>query len=321
MTDHTSPQVCILAYDGLCTFEFGMAVEVFALPRTEFDRWYRTTTIAAEPGRIRGLGGVLIEADHDLGALAKADLIVIPGWKGVDAPVPADLIEALHDAHADGARIATICSGVFALAATGLLDGRRATAHWRYTETLAKRFRKIEVEPDVLFVDEGALLSSAGSAAGLDMCLHIIRQDFGVEHANAVARRLVLPAQREGGQRQFVPRPVPPERGGRIAPLLDTIRAQLDEPWPMARMAVVAGLSYRTLARRFRDVTGQSPISWLAAQRVARAAELLESTELSLSDVAHTSGFRSSETFRREFRAARGISPSQYRRAFGRVAA
>lgn len=314
-------QVCILAYDGLCTFEFGIAVEAFALPRSEFDRWYDTRTIAAEPGRITGLGGVVIEADHDLRALAKADIIMIPGWKGVDVPVPDDLVAALRKAHHNGARIATICSGVFVLAATGLLDGRRATTHWRYAELLAQRFPDIIVEPDVLFVDEGSLLSSAGSAAGLDLCLHIIRRDFGVDHANAVARRLVLPAQREGGQRQFVPRPVPPERGGRIAPLLDTMRSTLDEPWPMARMANVAGLSQRTLARRFHEATGKTPGAWLTATRVARAVELLETTDLSLTDVASACGFGSSETFRREFRLAQGATPSQFRRAFGQATA
>lgn len=321
MTRHSSPVVCILAYDRLCTFEFGMAVEAFALPRSEFDHWYVTHIIAAEPGRITGLGGVVIEADYDLAALASADLIIIPGWKGVDVPIPEVLIDALRLANANGARIATICSGVFALAATGLLDGRRATTHWRYSDLLEARFPQIEVEHDVLFVDEESVLSSAGSAAGLDLCLHIIRQDFGLQHANAVARRLVLPAQREGGQRQFLPRPVPPERGGRIAPLLDTIRAKLDEPWPISRMARAAGLSQRTLARRFNETTGQTPGAWLTAERINRSAELLETTELSLSDVAHASGFGSSETFRREFRLGRGATPSQYRRAFGRVLA
>lgn len=321
MTKNASPQVCILAYDGLCTFEFGIAVEAFALPRVEFDRWYETRTIAVEPGRITGLGGVVIEAEHDLDALRAADIIVIPGWKGAEVPVPEPLIQALQAANRNGARIATICSGVFALAATGLLNGCRATTHWRYTETLARRNPQIEVEPDVLFIDEGLVLSSAGSAAGLDLCLHMIRQDFGVDHANAVARRLVLPAHRDGGQRQFVPRPVPPERGGRIAPLLDTMLAAIDEPWSMSRMAEHAGLSHRTLARRFHEATGQTPGAWLTAARVARAAELLETTELSLADVAGTSGFGSLETFRREFRQAHGTSPSQFKRAFGRVSA
>ena len=312
-----SPKVCILAYDGLCTFEFGIAVEAFALPRDEFDTWYETRTVAAEPGRITGLGGVLIEADFDLNALDNADLVVVPGWKGVDVPVPQPLVSALRRSHANGARIATICSGVFVLARAGLLAGRRATTHWRHADRLAKEFPDIEVKPDVLFVDEGNILTSAGSAAGLDLCLHIIRKDFGVSHANAVARRLVLPAHRDGGQRQFVPRPVPPERGGRIAPLLDIMRSTLDKPWPIARMAAVAGMSQRTLARRFHEGTGMTPGAWLTSERVARAVDLLESTDLPLAGVAEISGFGSLETFRRKFRAVRGTTPSQYRNSFG----
>jgi AraC family transcriptional activator FtrA len=315
-----APLICLLAYDGLCTFEFGIGVEVFGLPRPEFERWYRFRTVAVEPGPLRAAGGVTVEADHDLALLKHASLILVPGWRGADAPVPDDLVAALRAAHANGARMASICSGTFVLAAAGLLDGRRATTHWRYLDQLRERFPDVVVEPDVLFVDEGDVLTSAGSAAGLDLCLHIVRRDFGTAHANAVARRLILPAQREGGQKQYVAAPVPRERGGRIAPLLDAMRAAMDEAWSLERMAREAGLSRRTMSRRFVEATGHTPLSWLTRARVARAAELLESGSGSLADIAAACGFGSQETFRREFHRLRGTTPSRHRRAFGQVA-
>jgi len=315
--EKSAPLVCALAYDRLCTFEYGIAVELFGLPRPEFKRWYRFKTVAAEAGPLKAIGGLTITTDGGLELLAGADLIVVPGWRGSDAPVPDALIKSLQRAHKKGARIASICSGVFVLAAAGLLDGRRVTTHWRYTEQLGALYPAVRVEPDVLYVDEGSVLTSAGSAAGLDLGLHIIRRDFGVEAANAVARRLVLPPQRDGGQRQFVAAPVPKAQGGRIAPLLDTMRQELDQPWPVSRMAGQAGLSPRTLARRFGEATGQTPLAWLTSARVENAALLLETTNASLADVALSCGFGSPETFRREFRNQRGISPSQFRAAFG----
>lgn len=313
----TAPLVCLLAYDGLCTFEFGIGVEVFGLHRPEFESWYRFQTVGVEAGPLHAFGGLKFEADHDLKALENADLILVPGWSGIDVPVPETLINAIRAAHARGARIASICSGVFVLAAAGLLDGRRATTHWRYVDALRVRYPSIEVDGDVLYVDGGDVLTSAGSAAGLDLCLHIVRGDWGSAHANSVARRLVLPAQRDGGQRQFVAAPVPLDRGGRIGPVLDLIRTRLDENWPVARMATEAGLSIRTMARRFRDATGETPLNWLTSARVAHAAELLEASEASLSDIATSCGFGSLETFRREFRRLRGMAPSKYRTAFG----
>lgn len=312
------PLVCVLAYDGLCTFEFGIAAELFALPRPEFEKWYRYATVALDPGHMRAAGGLSVTADGGLDLLEGADLIIVPGWRGVDAPVPDTLVTALQRAQERGARIASICSGVFVLAAAGLLDGRRATTHWRYTDALAVRFPKVKVLPDVLYVDEGSVLTSAGSAAGLDMGLHIIRSDYGVDHANAVARRLVLPAQRDGGQRQFLTSPVAKLRGGRIAPLLDHVRETLQEGWPVTRMATEAGLSERTLARRFKEATGQTPLGWLTATRVAQAATLLETSDDPLTRIAETCGFGSIESFRAEFRRQHGIAPSRYRLAFGK---
>lgn len=311
------PLVCVLAYNGLCTFEFGVGVELFGLPRPEFQRWYRFRTVAAEAGPLRGRGGVSILADTGLDGLDAADLVLIPGWRGCDADVPEELIAALRAAHAKGARLVSICSGAFVLGAAGLLDHRRATTHWRYAERLAAKHPTADVLPDVLYVDDGDVLTSAGSAAGIDLCLHIVRKDFGAEYANAVARRLVLPTHRDGGQRQFVQAPVPRVRGGRIGPLLDRIREQLDEPWPIKRMAADTGMSTRTFARRFSEATGSTPLAWLTATRVSRAAALLESSNSPLADIAMSCGFGSLETFRREFRSARGVSPSRHRAQFG----
>ena len=310
------PVVCVLAYEGLCTFEFGVAVELFALPRPEFDLWYDCRVVASEPGPLSAQGGIVVETQYSLPSLSEADLIVIPGWRGIDEPVPGDLAKALLSAHASGTKIASFCSGAFVLAAIGLLDGRSATTHWRYAEALTEQFPRIQFEPDVLFVDSGDVLTSAGSAAAVDLGLHIVRRDFGTRNANAVAKRLVVSAQRQGGQRQFVDAPPPRHRTGGITPLLETIRSQLDQEWSVARMADVAGLSTRTLARRFQENTANTPLGWLKHERIARACELLENQHLPIIDVSEACGFRSVETFRQVFRQLRGISPTQHRRSF-----
>jgi AraC family transcriptional activator FtrA len=313
-----APLVCAVAYDGLCTFEFGIAVELFALPRPEFDNWYRFQTVKADKGPIRAVGGIVIEAEEDLSVLEQASLIIVPGWRGAQTPVPDALCEALRKAHKNGARIASICSGVFVLAAAGLLTGKPATTHWRYTDMLAEMYPEITVNPDVLFVEAEGVYSSAGSAAGLDLGLHIIRQDYGAQVAASVARRLVLPAQRDGGQRQFIPRPEPKARiGAGLADLQDGIRAALNESWPVARMAQVAGTSGRTLARRFHEELGTTPLNWLKAERVGRAAELLEQAETPLADVWDICGFGSAESFRRDFRNIMGVAPVRYRERLG----
>lgn len=312
------PLVCAIAYDGLCTFEFGIAVELFALPRPEFDNWYQFVTVKAEAGPIRALGGITLEGQENLDLLQQASLIIVPGWRGADAAVPEPLCAALRAAYDRGARIASICSGVFVLAAAGLLSGRNATTHWRYTDELAERFPDVTVDPDVLFVQEGRVFTSAGSAAGLDLGLHIIRQDFGAQVAASVARRLVVPAQRDGGQRQFVPRPEPKARvGSGLAALQDRIRASINEEWPVERMAQAASTSGRTLARRFHEEAGTTPLNWLKSERITRAAELLENGSTPLSDVWEACGFGSAETFRREFRKAMGVPPVRYRERLG----
>lgn len=313
-----SPLVCVIVYDGLCTFEFGIAVELFALSRPEFEHWYRYATVKAEPGPIRATGGITIDAKDDLELLNQASLIIVPGWRGYDTPVPSALCSALQQAHAKGARIVSICSGAFVLAAAGLLDGQTATTHWRYTDILAERFPNVTVDPDVLFVEGDGIYTSAGSAAGLDLGLHIIRQDFGAKAAATVARRLVLPTQRDGGQRQFVPRPEPKTRiGSNLALLQDRIRATIDEDWPIARMARCAGTSDRSLVRRFHEETGSTPMHWLKAERISRAVELLETKTTPLTDIWEVCGFGSAETFRREFRKMMGVPPVKYRERMG----
>lgn len=202
-------QVVALAYDGLCTFEFGVAVEIFGLPRPEMgDNWYQFAVAAVDEGPLCATGGIRLMTDGGPELLAQADTIVVPGWRGVDAPVPEALCAALASAHARGCRIISICSGVFVLAAAGLLNGRQATTHWRYTAALQSRFPQIQVVEDVLYVGDALLMTSAGSAAGIDLCLHLVREDFGSEAANVVARRLVVSPHRDGGQAQQVLRPV-----------------------------------------------------------------------------------------------------------------
>ena len=312
--------VVVVAYDGLCTFEFGCAVEVFGLARPELgEDWYQFAVASADSPPLRAAGGVWVSADGGLDWLAAAGTVIVPGWRSIDAPVPAALCDALRNAHAAGARILSLCSGAFVLAAAGLLDGRSATTHWRYAAPLVHRFPSIRFVPDVLYVDEGSILTAAGSAAGLDLCLHLVRRDWGPSIANRVARRLVLPAHRQGGQAQYVERPVPRDRAGgsRLGLLMDRVRASLDQDWPLTRMAAEAASSLRALHRRFREATGQSPGEWLAAERVGRARELLESSALAIDDLAVACGFGSAATLRHHFRARLGTSPAAYRARFG----
>ncbi|MEL6062741.1 transcriptional regulator FtrA [Methylobacterium sp. 2A] len=308
--------LAILAYDGLCTFEYGCAVEVFALPRPEFGvRWYRSVIAAAEPGPLRGVGGVTVQADGGLELLESVETIVIPGWRGPDGSVPEPLLHALRRAHARGARIVSICAGAFVLGAAGLLAGRRATTHWHHTGRLAA-IPEVQVEVDVLYVDEGSILTSAGSAAGLDLCLHVVRKDFGAQTANLVARRLVIHAHRDGGQAQFVQRPVPRRAGAKLGLLFDRVRGSLGEVWTVERMAAEAGLSLRSLHRHVRAATGTAPGTWLIAERLAEARTMLEETNRPVEEIAERVGFGSAPALRSHFRAILGVTPTDYRKRF-----
>lgn len=317
------PRVAVLAYDGLCTFEFGVAYEVFGLPRPEMGRdWYRYTVCAVEPGPLRAAGGLTVTVDTGLEALNEADLIIVPGWRDIAAPVPPALIERLVDAHRRGARLMSLCSGVAVLAATGLLNGRRATSHWRYVAALAATYPAIRFEAAGLYVDEGDILTAAGSAAGIDLALHVVRGDFGPDAANSVARRLVVPPHRAGGQAQFIPAPVARDHeASRLGAVIDHMRANLAEPLPIAALAQRAGMSERTFHRRFQALTGESPGEWLTVARVARACELMEREPTApLDEIAVRVGLGGAGNMRQVFRARLGITPNAYRASFSGIA-
>lgn len=310
-------KVVALAYDGLCTFEFGCTVELFALNRPELGvKWYDFSVCSAERGTLRAAGGIQVRVPNSLALLDQADTIVIPGWRDADdLPSPA-LVKKIRAAYERGARVCTICSGVFVLAAAGILDGKTVTTHWRYLEKLKQRYPSVNIEPNALYVDEGQILTSAGSAAGLDMLIHLVRRDYGARVANMVAQRLVIPPHREGGQAQYLPRPIPNDERNRLSKLLDWARAHLAQDHTLESLARRASMSPRTLQRQFKDTVGLAPYDWLVRERVALAKDLLQASKHSLARVAEVVGFNSQETFRRHFRRIAGTSPASYRRQF-----
>ena len=317
-TNHNDPGlVAILAYNGLCTFEFGIATEIFVLPRAEFDfPWYRHCVDAVDQGPMYALGGLQIHATATLDALAQARTIVIPGWRDRSELPPAALLQALRDAHKRGARLLSICSGVFVLAASGLLDGKRATTHWRYADELATRYPRINVDPKVLYVDDDQIITSAGSAAGIDACLHLLSRDLGAHIVNQVARRLVMSPHRQGGQAQFIPTPLARHRRQDFAELTQWLRQRLAQPISVTEMAAHMAMSERNFSRTFQQTLGLAPKVWLQQERLQCARELLETSDRSLDVIAQQCGFASTETFRSAFRTLMQISPSAYREQF-----
>ena len=312
------PLVVALLYDGLCTFEFGIAAEVFGLPRPEMgEGWYRFASCAIEDGPLRAQGGFRLTPDHGPALIDQAAIIVVPGWRGT--PVPEALCERLRAAHGRGARLVSLCSGAFVLAATGLLDGGTATTHWRYAEALRARHPAITVDHASLYRAHGRLHTAAGSAAGIDLLIEIVRQDFGPEAANSVARRLVMPAHRTGGQAQFLERPVPTRRHSEVAPLLDRIRADLAAPWTLPGMARACRMSLRTFIRRFTEATGAPPGAWLVAERIEAAKRLLSAGEMGIEEIAGRVGLGTPDTLRHHFRKQVGVSPREYRLRFGQA--
>lgn len=317
MLDHPGT-VAILVYKGLCVFEFGIALEIFGLPRPEIDvPWYTCQTVAVEQGPMHALGGIQISVDAGLEMLDNVRTIIIPGWRSRHEAPPEALLEALRNAHARGARLLSICSGVFVLAATGLLNGKTATTHWQLSEELAESFPAITVDPNVLYVDSGQIITSAGSAAGIDACLHLILRDFGTHIANSVARRLVMAPQRTGGQSQFIVAPVSKSPRNELTRVLQWARENLDKPLSVGDMASQVAMSERTFLRRFVETTGLPPKAWLQQERLNRARDLLESTDQSAACIARVCGYRSVESFRKAFRNAVGLPPSAYRERFG----
>lgn len=316
---HPGPNVICLISDELLAFEFGIAYEVFGLPRPDFgDHWYRFGCAAEQPGTIRSSGGLPVYIKHGLDFLETADLIIIPGWPDVDSPVDRRVVEAVRRAHMRGARIASLCSGVVVLAEAGLLDNGKATTHWRFIDKIARRFPLVEFDSDMLYVDRGTVLTAAGSAAGMDLCIHIVRKDFGVARANIVARGLIMPPHREGGQSQFIPQPVPNAyEATRIGAVVEHMRQNLSQSHPVEDLAQLAGMSLRTFQRRFEALTGRPPSTWLMRERLRVACELLEhTTEHGLEEIASLSGFGSLPTMRHHFRKMLKISPRSYRNVF-----
>lgn len=309
--------VVALAYDRLCTFEFGCTVELFALERPELGvHWYDFAVCAVEEGPIRAAGGITVQAPYTPELLALADTIIIPGWRDADELPPPQLLAWIRAAHARGARLCSICSGVFVLAAAGVLDGQRATTHWRYAERLARRYPQIAVQPDDLYVDNGQVITAAGSAAGLDMLLHLVRRDYGAKVGNMVAQRLVVAPHREGGQAQFLPRPMAQGEQGRLSKLMDWLRSHPERPHTVASMAERAAMSPRTLQRQFQQATGFGPIEWLIRERVAIVKEMLEEPDVPLTQIAERAGFGSEESLRHHFRRLAATTPGAYRKRF-----
>ncbi|WP_206789758.1 GlxA family transcriptional regulator [Amycolatopsis sp. MtRt-6] len=295
------------------TFELGIAAEVFGTARAGIPRHYEFEVCAETPGPVPTTAGYAMAVPHGLEALETADTVLVPGWASVEAPLPARVRRALLAAHARGARLVTICSGVFALARTGLLDGRSATTHWARAAQLRREFPEVSVEPDVLYVDHGDVATSAGAGAGFDLCLHLVRKDHGAAYAALLARHMVLPPHREGGQAQYAP---PPGADDDLDGLLEWAGARLGTPLPVGELAARLNVSPRTLARRFADRLGTSPGAWLLARRVAAARTLLEETDLPVEAVAARVGLVSAVNLRRRFRERVGTTPGAYRRAF-----
>ena len=311
-------RVTTLLTPGANPFEFAIACEVFGLRRPELGvEWY-DHRLAAVTRPLVVNGGWTLATGHGLEALDDADTVVVPACPM--EPPPA-AVSAIRRAYERGARMVSFCSGAFALAAAGVLDGRPATTHWMYAEELARRHPQVRFDPEVLYVDDGQVLTSAGTGAGIDLALHIVRLDYGPEVANVVARRMVVPPHRDGGQSQYVCMPVPdtPYRDG-IGSVLEWLQEHLHEPLSVEAIAQLAAMSPRTLARRFRDTTGTTPMRWLTHQRVSRAQELLATTDLPIEAITHRVGMGTAANLRQHFRTATGMSPAAYRRRYQRVA-
>lgn len=306
--------VALAATDGMLHFELSLAYEVFAVnPSGIVDPWYDVAVCGPESVRV---GRFWLEPDGELDQLVQADTVIVPGWADVDVKPPVDLVEAVRAAHEAGARVASLCTGAFVLAAAGLLDGRRATTHWAHTEDLAARYPQVEVDADVLYVDNGRVLTSAGKAAAMDLCLHLVRLDHGSAIANTIARRLVVPPHRAGGQAQYVAAPVPARDDHPLAELFPWAIERLSHSLTVEDLARRANMSSRNLGRHFRSVTGTTPLQWLLTQRIRHAQELLETTNNSVEAIAAATGMGTATTLRRHFSRTIGVPPESYRRTF-----
>ncbi|MDQ3787507.1 MAG: helix-turn-helix domain-containing protein [Actinomycetota bacterium] len=305
-------------------YELGIAASVFGRPQPDLaDPWYDLRLCGTGRRAAGQEPGFTLRSDHGLDALVGADTVIVASVPDIcvdeDAPVPSELVTALRRAYDAGARMVSLCTGAFALAEAGLLDGRRATAHWMHTAQLARRYPKVHVDDSVLYVDDGDVLTSAGMTAGLDLCLHLVRRDLGAHVANQLARRMVVPAHRPGGQAQFVDLSVPATDDEGLAPVLAWARANLDKPLTIEDLAKQANMSRRTFYRRLQDTTGTTPLRWLLNERLAQAQSLLEATGLPVERIAGLCGFGTANNLRHHFLKQVGVSPSDYRRAFPRT--
>ncbi|MEU6976966.1 MULTISPECIES: helix-turn-helix domain-containing protein [unclassified Streptomyces] len=307
-------RVALAVTDGMLHYELSVAVEIFGSDLTHVvNPWYDFALCGPGPVRV---GRFVLEPDQDLGHLAHADTVIVPGWADTDREPPAELLDAVRAAHRAGARVASLCTGAFVLGAAGLLDGRRATTHWAHTRELARRHPATTVDPDVLYVDNGDVLTSAGKAAAMDLCLHLVRLDHGSADANRIARRLVIPPHRDGGQAQFIATPLPAPGNHPLTDLLPWALERLDRPLSVEDLARRARMSSRHLARHFKHITGTTPLQWLHTQRIRRAQELLETTDATVDTIAETTGMGTATTLRRHFHRSVGVPPDAYRRTF-----
>ncbi|MFD9885030.1 helix-turn-helix domain-containing protein [Streptomyces alboflavus] len=311
-------RVVVIVDENSNPFELGCASEIFGLRRPELGReLYEFTLCSPEPRTLMRDGFFTLTGVAALDAADTADTLIVPNRPDTWVPRRPAVLAAVRRAHARGARLVGFCSGAFTLAEAGVLDGRRATAHWQWADDFRRRFPAVHLEPDVLFVDDGDILTAAGSAAALDLGLHVVRRDFGAEVANSVSRRLVFAAHRDGGQRQFVERPVPDVPDESLAPLLAWAQERLGEPLTVPDLAARAAVSPATLHRRFRAQLGTTPLAWLNGERTAFACRLIERGEERLDVVAHRSGLGTAANLRARLRRETGLSPSAYRRRFG----
>jgi transcriptional regulator GlxA family with amidase domain len=312
--------VAVVVADGIAPFELGVLCETFGIDRSDDGLPVLDFAVCGpRVGSYTTSGGFAITVEHDLARVAEADLVAVPAFKD-GAPVPDAVVEALRAAHDRGARVLSVCSGAFVLGEAGLLDDRECTTHWRHTDELASRFPRARVVPEVLYVDAGPVITSAGTAAGIDACLHVWRQAYGAAAAAKVARRMVVPPHRSGGQAQYISAPVVDCEAETLGPLLTWLAEHLDEQHSVESLARQALMSPRTFARRFRAETGSTPHSWITSQRVLRAEELLETTDHPVERIAAEVGFGNAATLRHHFSRARTVSPQQYRRTFSATA-
>ncbi|MDT4987439.1 MAG: hypothetical protein QOI74_1533 [Micromonosporaceae bacterium] len=314
-------RVAVLALDDVVAFDLGVPAQVFGAARSAAGRrLYQVTTCTPDGGPIRTTAGFQVVPDHDLSVIADADTVIVPGIHDgpplTDGTLAPPVAEALVAAHDRGARVMSICTGASVLAAAGLLDGRPATTHWHYADRFRRRYPDVKLDPDVLFVDDGAVLTSAGVGAGIDLCLHVIRRDHGSEVANRAARRCVVPPWRDGGQAQYIERPLPRVTAATTADTRGWALSHLGDPLTLRALAGHASMSVRTFTRRFRAETGVSPTRWLREQRIDRARLLLETTHLSVDQVARQAGFGTATSLRQHLNTAIGVAPTAYRRTF-----